>query len=93
MNFNDFIIADGKIGEYSFSHGNMKLYFIDYCQNKFTFCFKDVSSIVEKGSVGFDLSDGRLDKTGNQYVYKFYDDDGMVLKITSSGCKIFEGGV
>jgi hypothetical protein len=84
MKINDLIYSDGKILEYSISDGNLIIIFQDYDNNKFEISFNKISSVSEKGSVGFDLSDMKHKENKAD----FYDDDGVVLSIIADDYKI-----
>lgn len=81
MKITDMIISDGKIQRYVLKNKELSLSFIDYCNNVFLFNFYGVTEIEEKGSVGYDLLNGKLYKKNPPHVYEFYDDEGVVLRI------------
>lgn len=72
-------ISDGVINNFDLEESKATLSFTDYEGAEFIITLNDCVSLVEKGSVGFSLSKGKVTKEDEYQVWTLWDDDGVVF--------------
>ena len=85
MKIKDICIGDSKISEYRLENQTLTMVFQDYTETSYEIVMTHCSYIYVKGSVGFDLSEGKFTKNEFGDHWAFYDTDGAVLELKFSG--------
>lgn len=89
MRIKDLIIADGVIKHYTIDKEKLSMVFSDFRGTSYEILSDDIKFLSEKGSVGFDLAEGKftIAKEGTEH-WHFYDSDGLVLEVKLNGYSI-----
>ncbi len=85
MNIKDMCIGDSKINEYRLENQTLTMIIQDHAEIAYEIVMTHCSYILEKGAVGFSLSEGSFTKNEIGDHWCFCDAEGAVLELKFAG--------